>query len=131
MLRDVYLLAVDAHVDTAEETHVEARGSNNDISVEFVSAVEFDAVGNNALDGVGDDVCFSAAEGFEVVAVGTEAHALLPRVVAGFEVRVNGEIGGQLLSGFLDEEVGCEGREPDAEFVEEDGDEGEHEAWGC
>ena len=44
---------------------------------------------------------------------------------------VDGEVGRELLGGFFDEEVGGEGREPDAEFVEEDGDEGEHEAWGC
>jgi hypothetical protein len=53
----------------------------------------------------------------------------LPRVIARFEVWVYGELGWELCGGFLDEDGGGQRGKPDAEFVEDDRDEGEQEAF--
>jgi hypothetical protein len=125
---DVDGRAVDAEVHAAEEAHLQARGCDDDVCVEGVAGGELDAVGSDGFDGVGYDGCAAAVEAAEVVAVGAEAEALGPGVVARLEVWVDGEVGGELALGFGAEEVGRARGEVDAEVVEDDGEEGVLEA---
>jgi hypothetical protein len=126
---EVFLLrlhfgAVDRQVDAAEEAHVEARRRDDDVGVELGAAREDDAVGDDFGDGVGYDGGAAAVEALEVVVVGAQAEALLPGFVGWLEVRVQGEVGRELLLGFFtDKSRGALG-EVDAEVVEEDGNEG-------
>jgi hypothetical protein len=125
---EVFLLrldfgAVDGQVDAAEEAHVEARRRDDDVGVELGAAREDDAVGDDFGDCVGYDGGTAAVEALEVVVVGAQAEALLPGVVGRLEVRVQGEVGGELLLGFFaDKGRGALG-EVDAEVVEENGNE--------
>lgn len=123
------MFAVDGCLHAAEEVEVETCGGDDDVCVEACAVVELDAGGGDGLDGVGYDVGFAGAEGFEIVAVRAETHALLPGPVARLEVWVDGEVGWELAGCLFDDEISSGGWEPHAEFVEEDGDEREHEAW--
>jgi hypothetical protein len=126
---EVFLLrrdfgAVDGQVDPAEEAHVEARCRDDDVGVELGAAREDDAVGDDLADCVCDDGGAAAVEALEVVVVWAQAEALLPGVVGWLEVRVQGEVGGELLLGFFADKSRGALREVDAKVVEQDGNEG-------
>lgn len=125
---DIDGLAVDGEVNAAQEAQVQPRGGDDDVGVKLLAGVEEDAIADDALDGVGDNAGTPAVETLEEVAVRAQAQTLLPRVVPGLEVWVDGEVRGQLFLGGAADERGRAVGEVDAEVVEEDGYERELEA---
>jgi len=126
--RNIDLVAINTHVYAAEKLQIEACGCDDDVGIDLVSTAQLYAIRVNGLDCVRHNMCSARVEGLEVVAVWTQTHALLPGVVAGFEVWVDGEVGRELGDSFLDEERGGHGWEPNAELVEKHWYEEEHEA---
>lgn len=70
LARHVDLFPIDGKVDTAQETHVEPCGCDDDVGVEFLTAVELNAVRDYIFDCVGHDAGAAAVQGFEEIAVG-------------------------------------------------------------
>ena len=75
---------------------VEAGRGDDDVGLELGARLQPDAVLGERLDLVGDDRGAPAADRLEQVAVGHQAHALVPRVVARAEVGVDVVAGREL-----------------------------------
>lgn len=128
--RDIDFLAVDAQIDAAKETQVEACGGDDDVCVEFLAAVKLDAVRDDGFDGVGDDLGAPGGEALEEVAVRTQAETLLPGVVGRLKMRVQGDVWGELFARLAADEVGGARGEIGAEVVQEGCTDNVLEAWG-
>ena len=114
-LRDV----VHGDLRAAADLELQARGCDDDVGVDVLARGKLDAGRRHGGDGVGDHRGFAGAHGFEEVSVRAETQALLPRVVAGFEMGVVRYVFRQLFDGDLFDQVprceGVEGAELDEE----------------
>lgn len=112
-------LAVDAQPRPARKLHLQPRRRDDDVGLDLLPGLQRDAVRGDGLDVARGDVRLALVQAAEEVAVGAHAHALLPRVVGGLEVRVVRDVLGQLL--------GCAGAHEAARGFGEHAAEGEEE----
>ena len=93
------LLAVEADRRAPERLQLQAGGGDDDVGVEVLSRIQRDAGGVDVVDVVGHQFDAAGADRREQVAVGDQAHALVPRVVARLEVHVDGIADGKIGHG--------------------------------
>ena len=92
----VHLDAVHGHRHAAECLKVQAGCGHDDVGLEFAPGFELDAAFGEGVDPVGDHRGVPVADGLEQVAIGNDAQPLIPRVVGGLEVLIDGITLGQL-----------------------------------
>ena len=80
----------------AEGLQLQAGGGDDDVGVEVLPGLQRDAGGVEVVDVVGDHLDAAVADRREQVAVGVQADALIPRVVARLEVHVDRIADGQV-----------------------------------
>ena len=85
-LAEAARLAVDTHLDAAEDLELQAGGGDDDIGLQLLAGFEPDATLGESVDLVGDDRGLAGADGLEQVAVRHRAEALVPGFVARREV---------------------------------------------
>ena len=81
--------AVHGDPHAAECLQLQAGGGHDDVGVEVPAGLEHDAGCVDVVDMVGDHLEGALADLFEHIAVGHQAHALVPRVVSRLEVHVH------------------------------------------
>ena len=81
--------AVDRELHAAERQQVQAGGGDDEVGLELVARPQPQPLLGERLDLVGDDRRSALRQRLEQVAVGHQAQALVPRVVAGREVGVD------------------------------------------
>ena len=86
---------VDDQCHPSHREDVQPGGAHDDVSVKCHSRCQFDPRGRQRADGVGDDVCATAADRPEKVCVRDYAQALVPRVIRRGQVLVVVEALGQ------------------------------------
>ena len=88
-------------------------------AVEHAAGFEFDAVLAEGGDAVGDDLGPAGTQGREEVAVGQQAHALIPRLVRRVEVQVDVVARGQRADRTLSQQLAHRRRPPLRELVDQ------------
>lgn len=96
VIRDMNLLPVHLHLRLTGNLDLQTGGSDDDVGRELFARVQHDTVGNNPGDRVGSDICLAAPQTLEEVASRAETEPLIPGVVVRFEVRVKGDVLGEL-----------------------------------
>src|SRR5690606_25501743 len=96
---------VDGQLCAAGHEQAESGRRDHEIRLDVVARTQADARWREALDVPGDHRDSAVSNRLEEVAVGYEAQALVPRVVAGREVRLHVVPVTELLADALDDEL--------------------------
>ena len=83
--------------DTAERLQLQAGGGDDDVGVDALTGPQHDAGRVDVVDVVGHDLRAAVADRRVEVVVEDQAQPLVPRVIAGLEVDVDGIAFGQSL----------------------------------
>ncbi len=81
-LRRIDIAAIDTDAYLAECDQVQPGGGHDDVGRQFGAAAQFDAVLGEGLDSIGDHRGLARFDRLEQIAVGNQAHALIPGIVA-------------------------------------------------